>query len=202
MHDENPSLPGYWDKRYASGQTPWDFGGVPVDLGNFLQRSLTPRVLIPGCGSGHEVKAFIAAGYDVTALDISPVAVERAKRTVGAALAHCVQLGDFFTHDLAPESFDLIYERTFVCALTPDRRTAYRDRCAQLLKRGGSLTGYFYYQNTAPDAGPPFGFAWGEADELFSRYFILTKDVEVNDSLPLFAGRERWQERRRTSFKG
>jgi SAM-dependent methyltransferase len=201
MNQENPSRPEYWDQRYASDRTPWDFGGVPTDLQNFLKQITPPRVLIPGCGSGHEIKAFIAAGYDVTALDISSVAVDRAKKLVGPALAHCVELGDFFTHPLAVESFDLIYERTFLCALTPDRREAYRDRCATLLKPSGALSGYFYYQATAPDAGPPFGFAWGEADELFSRYFILTKDVPVNDSLPLFAGRERWQERRRTSFK-
>jgi SAM-dependent methyltransferase len=198
---ENSNLPEYWNQRYASGQTPWDFGGVPENLLTFLKSTVPPRVLIPGCGSGHEIKAFIAAGYDVTALDISPVAVEQAKKLLGSALAHCVQLGDFFTHHLALESFDLIYERTFLCAFSPDRRTAYRDRCAQLLKHGGSLAGYYYYQNTGPADGPPFGLAWGEADELFSRYFILTKDVAVADSLPLFQGRERWQERRRTSFK-
>ncbi len=202
MSASDSAHPAFWDERYRSGQTPWNAGGVPSSLTAFLKNIAPPRVLIPGCGQGHEIRAFIAAGYDVTAIDLSPVAVEQAKENLGAALAHCVQVGDFFTHDLKPESFDLIYERTFLCALSPERRLDYRIRCAQLLKYGGLLAGFFYYQKTPAGEGPPYGLAWGEADELFSRSFILTKDLPVTDSLPMFAGRERWQERRRTAFKG
>lgn len=201
MNDTDPTRPEFWDERYRSGQTPWNFPGVPTDLAEFLKDTTSPRVLIPGCGLGHEIKAFIAAGYDVTALDISEAAVAQAKSALGSALAHCVQLGDFFSHQLEPESFDLIYERTFLCAIPPARRADYRARCAALLKYGGALAGYFYYQRTLPDEGPPHGLAWGEADELFGRYFVLTKDLAATDSVPIFAGRERWQERRRTAFK-
>ncbi len=74
-------------------------------------------------------------------------------------------------------------------------------RMAGLLKYQGSLLGYFYYQKPVISEGPPYGFAWGTADELFGRHFILLKDVPVQDSVPVFAGRERWQEWRRTSFK-
>ena len=207
MDPTHPSHPDYWNSRYLSGETPWDFGGVPADLQEFLLRkpkdSYTPgqgRVLIPGCGSGYEIKAFAAAGYDVTAIDIAPEAVKRARLALGPALASRVLLGDFFKYEFPAASFDLVYERTFLCALMPDRREAYRDRLSYLLKYGGSLLGYFYYQNTELKDGPPFGFPWGEADVLFSRNFLLTKDVPVNDSLAFFAGRERWQERRRTSF--
>src|SRR6266536_4130191 len=76
--------PDFWTSRYLAGKTPWDFGGVPAALKSFLIRSSAPgRVLIPGCGFGYEVQAFHEAGYDVSAIDFSPAAVEQAKRVLG-----------------------------------------------------------------------------------------------------------------------
>jgi SAM-dependent methyltransferase len=78
------SHPDFWTTRYAAGKTPWDFGGVPAALKSFLARSSVPmRVLIPGCGSGYEVQAFHAGGYDVTSIDFSPAAVDQARRVLG-----------------------------------------------------------------------------------------------------------------------
>ncbi len=200
----DPSHPHFWTSRYESGQTPWDFGGVPADLKEYLRSNPKGgRVLIPGCGWGYEVQAFADAGYDVTAIDISPAAVERAHKLVSSALSNRIMVRDFFQHHgFAHASFDLVYERNFLDALLPERREAYRDHMSRLLKYGGSLIGYFYYQNTDLNEGPPFGLAWGEADDLFSRHFILMKDMPVADSLPIYAGRERWQERRRNSSPG
>jgi SAM-dependent methyltransferase len=201
MDQTDPNQAGFWQKHYESGQTPWDFGGVPSDLKAYLKRRPKGgRALIPGCGSGYDVQAFVEAGYDVTALDLAPAAIQLARERVGAGHADCVMEGDFFQSILPAASFDVIYERTFLTAITPDRRTDYRNRMTQLLKHGGALIGYFYYQKTDPKDGPPFGLAWGEGDVLFGRHFILTKDVAVADSLPLFVGRERWQERRRTAY--
>jgi len=178
-----------------------DFGGVPSDLAIYLKRHKKGgRVLIPGCGSGYEIKAFTDAGYEVTAMDLAPAAVERARKFVGPALAKNIFTGDFFQYDFGSAQFDVIYERTFICSLLPERREAYRNRVSSLLKYRGSLLGYFYYQVPDLKAGPPFGFAWGTADDLFSRHFLLVKDTVVSDSLPIFAGRERWQEWHRTSY--
>lgn len=193
---DHPTQPQYWDTRYTSGQTPWDFGGVPAAVQDFITRNPKGgRVLIPGCGAGHEIRAFAEAGWKVTALDISPVAVELARKNAGADLAKRVFLADFFQDRLAAAGFDLIYERTFLCALLPQHRNAYVQRTAELLKPDGRLVGYFYFQKTALKDGPPWGLAWGEADALFQDYFDLDQDVAVADSLPLFKGRERWQVR-------
>lgn len=200
----DPSHPEFWNSRYLSGQTPWDFGGVPGDLKEYLRANPKGgRVLIPGCGWGYEVQAFADAGYDVTAIDLSPAAVECAHKLVNPMLASRIVVRDFFRHHSFPNaSFDVVYERNFLSSILPERREAYRDNMARLLKYGGALIGYFYYQNTDLKDGPPFGLDWGEGDELFSRHFILMKDTVVTDSLPLFAGRERWQERRRNSSPG
>ena len=197
----DPSPPDSRNSRSDAGRIPWESGGVPANLTAYLKRHPRGgRVLVPGCGSGHEIKAFAEAGYEVTALDLAPAAVERVRAHLGPELDSRVLVGDFFQHDLATESFDLVYERTFVRAILPDQRVAYRTRVARLLKYRGSLLGYFFYQAPVPADGPPFGFAWGSADELFARYFLLGKDIPVDDSLPMFAGRERWQEWHRTSY--
>ncbi|MEJ1972938.1 MAG: hypothetical protein WDM96_10910 [Lacunisphaera sp.] len=62
----------------------------------------------------------------------------------------------------------MIYERAFVSSFTPDRRPAYRDRVAQLLKYRGLLLGYYYYNKPSLADGPPFGFAWARPTN-FSR---------------------------------
>src|SRR5438128_1455639 len=80
----NSSRPEFWDVRYAAGQTPWDFHGVPAALREFLETSQPGSVLIPGCGAGYEVRAFDETGWKVTAIDFSPVAVERARSELGA----------------------------------------------------------------------------------------------------------------------
>ena len=182
----------FWTVRYATGRTPWDFGGAPSALRSFLERTPGPgKVLIPGCGSGYEVQAFNAAGYSVSALDFSPAAVDQAKRMLGR-LADRVMLGDFFTHDFG-QRFDLVYERTFLCSMTPSRWPAWVERTAELLVPGGKLIGIFLYgQRAAP--GPPFPLVEVEARRLFETRFELVRSDAVTDSLALFRGMERWQE--------
>jgi SAM-dependent methyltransferase len=186
------SQPDFWTGRYAAGRTPWDFGGVPAALRSFLARATAPgKVLIPGCGSGYEVQAFHAAGYDVTAIDFSPAAVDQAKRLLGV-LAERVILGDFFTHNFGPGRFDLIYERTFLCSMPPSHWPDYAKRMADLLPPGGSLIGVFLY-GQRPE-GPPYPLTDKQADQLFESYFRLSRSENVTDSLPFFHDMERWQE--------
>jgi SAM-dependent methyltransferase len=188
------SQPDFWTTRYIAGKTPWDFGGVPAALKSFLARSSAPgRVLIPGCGSGYEVQAFHGAGYDVTAIDFSPAAVEQAKKVLGV-LAERVILGDFFTYDFDQRRFDVIYERTFLCSMGPSRWPYYLNRVADLLSPGGKLIGIFLYGQPSV-SGPPFPLAdESEAERLFRSRFQLLHNEVVTDSLPFFRDREKWQE--------
>ena len=182
----------FWDSRYRAGRTPWDFGGVPEALRRWLGRAEGPgRVLIPGCGSGYEVRAFAEAGWEVTAIDYAPAAVERARRALGEVLGRKVLHGDFFGHDFGPGQFDLVYERTFLCALPPERWPAYAARMAELLRGGGQLAGTFFYGTN--DDPPPHPLTAATAEAILGPRFIRTADEAVSDSLPMFAGQERWQ---------
>lgn len=195
----SPTDREFWDWRYRNGRTPWDAGAVPAALARFLQThpGQGASVLIPGCGSGWEIEAFAAAGYAVTAIDFSPAAVARARGRLPLELHDRVHEGDFFTYAFAGAPFDLMYERTFLCALPPDRWPEVAARSAQLVRPGGRVIGLYVFG--PKDDGPPFPLDPGEDDRLFSPQFVTTADVAIPaaESLPLFAGAERWKERRR-----
>lgn len=196
---DDPGSPEFWNHRYLAARTPWDFGGIPAPLVRHLAThpGRGAHVLIPGCGSGYEIAAFARAGYRVTAIDFSPPAAARARACVGAELADQVVVGDYFTHEFSAAPFDLVYERTFLCALSPDRWPRLVARTASLLKPRGELAGIYFFGDK--DDGPPFGLAPGEDARLFDETFELVIDqaIPAAESLPLFGGRERWQVRRR-----
>jgi SAM-dependent methyltransferase len=184
--------PDFWEQRYLSGRTPWDFQGVPPALVDFLRRTPgTGSVLLPGCGTGYEVRAFHESGWRPLAIDFSPAAVKHAREVLGL-LAPSVRQADFFVDDLGGP-YDLIYERTFLCSLPPDRWPDYINRMANLLRPGGVLAGLFYY-GSDPE-GPPFPLDATRAGGLFAPFDLrIDRAVPAGQSLPLFAGLERWQE--------
>ncbi len=181
-----------WEERYRSGHTPWDFGGVPSDFSNFLQRQTKPfgHVLVPGCGSAYEVIAFAQAGNCPIGMDLSRTAVARARPKCEAAGASLL-VGDFFHYPFEEKSFDAIYERTFLCAINPSERPAYARRVHQLLKPGGLLFGYFLY-GSEPD-GPPHPLAPGEEKQLLEPWFDCQESRRSRDPLALLAEMEFWQ---------
>ena len=190
MPREDAAKPEFWEKRFRESFTPWDAGRVPGALEQFLKTEpRDQRVLIPGCGSGYEVRAFAEAGIESLAIDFAPAAVERAQRTLGP-IAHLVRLEDFFEFDF-DRPFDLVYERAFLCSLPRPLRPRYVQRVLELLGPRGRIAGFFFFEDG--ERGPPFGLKSGELEALFGKHFDRTADAAMNDSIPIFAGKERWQ---------
>lgn len=190
----DPSAPEFWSERFVRRFTPWDQGGVPAALQRYVARADRPcRVLIPGCGSAYELGYFLQAGWDATAIDFSPAAVAAA-RARNPEHAERILEADFFRYT-PPQPIGLIYERAFLCALPPSMRQAVVRRWAELLPGDGLLAGFFFLGETPK--GPPFGIAATELERLLGSAFIKMQDEPVNDSIPVFAGREVWQVWRR-----
>jgi len=190
----DPLAPGFWDERFERQFTPWDRGGAPAELRAFVAAApASLSVLIAGCGSAYELALMLEAGWDVTAIDFSPVAVARAKSLAGQSADRILQ-ADFFDY-APPRPLDLVYEQAFLCALPRARWPAVAQRWASLLAPGALLAGYFYFDNVAK--GPPFGIARAQLDALLAPHFDCIADEAVTDSVPVFAGRERWMVWRR-----
>jgi hypothetical protein len=64
-----------------------------------------------------------------------------------------------------------------------------------VLRPGGRLAGFFFWSDD--ERGPPFGLKHGELEALLAPGFDRIEDAPVADSIPVFAGRERWQVWRR-----
>jgi hypothetical protein len=188
--EQRPEHPDFWCKRFGEGVTPWDAGRVPEAFAAFIAAQAQPlNTLIPGCGSAWEAAHLATAGWPVTALDFSPAAVTRAREVLGNAPVDLL-CADFFTFSPA-QPYTLIYERAFLCALPRKLWADWGRRVAELLPPGGLLAGYFFLCDQAK--GPPFGILPAQLDDLLATDFACLLDVPVTDSIPVFAGRERWQ---------
>ena len=112
-----------------------------------------------------------------------------AKQAVGQWAERIVQ-ADFFTWESAAP-LELIYERAFLCALPRSLWPQLCARYAALLPPGALLAGFFFFDDT--EKGPPFGISAEQLDALLTPNFIKIEDAAVEDSIPVFDGKERWQ---------
>lgn len=76
-----------WNDHYLKGDTPWDAGRPSTELQRMLAEAhIAPcRALEIGCGTGVNAVWLAQQGFDVTAIDLSPLAIERARHRAGSA---------------------------------------------------------------------------------------------------------------------
>jgi methyl halide transferase len=183
-------MPTDWDERYRTGDMPWEKGAAHPALMEFLKSNpVRGRVLVPGCGLGHDVRALAATADEVVGLDIAPAAVKRAKAHPSVGGERYI-LGDLF--NLPPAlrgSFDLVFEHTCFCAIDPSRRADYVSAVSTALQADGQLLAIFYLDPGLDpgETGPPFGVTREELDAWFGPQFTVIKEWSPSVTYP---GRE------------
>jgi SAM-dependent methyltransferase len=116
----DPAVQAEWDKRYATQEQLWS--GEPNGALVAEVAGLTPgRVLDVGCGEGADAIWLARGGWDVTALEVSGVALERAAghaRDAGVAIrwVHA----ELLEAQLPTASFDLVSAQYPALLRTPD----------------------------------------------------------------------------------
>ncbi len=186
-------MPTDWESRYQTKDMPWEKGAPSPGLVDYLSSEpVRGRVLVPGCGLGHDVRALAATADEVVGIDIAPSAVKGARGfpTVGG---ESYELTDLFA--LPPHlrgSFDWVWEHTCFCAIDPALRAAYVAAVAGALRPGGHLLALFYLDpgQDHPDDGPPFGVSKATLDELFAPRFSLVREWLPQHAYPGREGRE------------
>jgi methyl halide transferase len=153
----------FWEGRFAAGDTPWDRGEVNAQLGAWIAGgALKPcRILVPGCGSGHEVAALAKAGFEVTALDYATEAIGRTRARLDKAGAKATLVEADALAWQPDRPFDAVYEQTCLCALYPDQWRAYADQLHRWLAPGRGIwtkSAYSRPPGAAEGAveGPPY----------------------------------------------
>lgn len=171
--------PSDWNQRYSGGNVPgWDLGRPSSVVLRLLPIVHHPpaRVLVPGCGLGHDAAAIQKRGYSVTALDIAPAVAERALAVNGVSVA----VADFLSADFSEAgfgTFDMLCEHTLFCAIDPADRDRYVDAAARALRPGGKLFGAFVDVDNAAIGrqGPPYGTNAAELLHRFHRSFEVER---------------------------
>ncbi|GAA3240692.1 class I SAM-dependent methyltransferase [Pseudonocardia petroleophila] len=116
----DPAVRSEWDRRYADREQLWSGrpnGALVAELAGLA----VGRVLDVGCGEGADAVWLARAGWDVTALEVSGVALERAAghaRDAGVTV-EWVHAG-LAEADLPPASFDLVSAQYPALLRTPD----------------------------------------------------------------------------------
>ena len=183
-----------WESRYKSGETPWEKGAPSPGLLEYLETNppLDGKILVPGCGWGHDVRAISTPANEVTGLDIAPSAIQGADSFAKTG-RETYRLEDLFNlpSDMR-ETFDWVWEHTCFCAIDPSMRPAYVQAVSTALKPGGHLLAIFYLDpgNDNEHDGPPFGVTPAQLDAFFSDSFQLVREWLPSRAYPGREGRE------------
>lgn len=173
----------YWSNRYNQNQIGWDCGQITTPLKEYIDQLTNKnlKILIPGCGNAYEGEYLWRNGFkNVFILDFAPEAIANFKKIAPDFPSENIIEKDFFDHT---DSYDIIIEQTFFCAIHPSKRKDYAEHSSRLLKENGKLIGVLF--NRDFNGGPPFGGDLTEYETLFSGlYREINIDVCYNSIKP------------------
>jgi methyl halide transferase len=148
-----------WNDRYQTGDTPWDTDHPSTELARVVAEAHIPpgSAIELGCGTGTNAVWLAQQGFDVTAVDGSSLAIERATQRANAA----GMVVRFVVADvLAPPAdvggpFDFFFDRGCYHVVRRDDVQAYL-QTLRLVTRPGSLGLVLAGNAREPhDPGPP-----------------------------------------------
>lgn len=179
----------FWDARY--GEEGFAYGDRPSRLLMGWQdtiRTDCKTALVPACGEGRDAVWLARLGLDVTAVDLSPVGLEKTREL---AAKHNVDVktveADLMAWDWPEKGFDLI--AAMFAHMPPDMRSGLHRRMQSALKTGGYvfLEGFtpeqIEYQEEYGSGGPP-------VREMLFAPEAIRKDFEGLSPLALWTGVE------------
>jgi SAM-dependent methyltransferase len=182
----------YWQDVYTTeGKPGWDLQEPAEALKDMIQRVKFPksRILVLGCGEGHDAALFAQAGHIVTAVDFSAEGIKRGREKY-KDLSNLT----FFQENIfnLPQdwnfSFDVIIEHTCFCALPTEQRKNLISVWRRLLHEEGQLMGVFF--TMLKRSGPPYGATEFELRELLKPHFQFLFWGRWRQSLPRRQGKE------------
>jgi len=179
----------YWNNRYKENEIGWDIGTISPPLKAYFNQLANKelKIIIPGCGNAYEAEYLVENGFkNVFLVDVSPLALESFSQRVPHFPKENLICDDFFNHS---ETYDLMVEQTFFCALDPSLRAKYAQHTAEILKPNGKLVGLLFDAILNIDH-PPFGGNKAEYLTYFTPFFEVAIMETSTNSIPPRVGRE------------
>ena len=181
--------PTGWDSAYEAGsRAPWDIGRPQPAFVRLADGGLLRgRVLDAGCGSGEHALLATARGADVVGVDVSPRAIERARRkagerglTVRFEVADALRLGELGL------TFDTVIDSGLFHVFDDADRARYVTSLASVLEPGGTCY-LMCFSDRQPGTMGPRRVSQEELRAAFSDGWAVTSIVaeafEVNPGL-------------------
>ena len=184
-----------WAGRYRDQDTPWDLGRAhPELLRRLVAGELAPfdggRALVAGCGRGYDALALAEAGWQVTAVDLVPLETPSLRKL--EELGGCFEVRDALAFR-AEESFDLVFDHTFFCAIQPQERASFGEMVRSVTGPGSVVVSLvFPFDKPLEDGGPPFGFQAADLQEALGASFRSEVDELVIEGVSRRTWKERW----------
>jgi len=144
-HNHNADLPEFtqefWDERYASAEAIWS-GEPNPHLVEQVAHLAPGDALDVGSGEGADAIWLASRGWHVTAIDVSPVALDRAARQAASRASEVAdritwRQADVLSWAPPPAQFDLVSAQ-FMHLPGPARESLHR-RLATAVRPGGTL---------------------------------------------------------------
>lgn len=149
-----------YKERYKAKTTPWDTGRPDFNLVDIVNK--TPiekcKALDVGCGSGHNSIWLAQQEFLVTGVDVSEIALQKAKENASKDKVSCTfLLLDFFEKDIPGLLFNFIFDRGCFHSYDSDHeRKKFAERVAYHLDEAGLWFAIIGSTDEPPGApGPP-----------------------------------------------
>ncbi|MFE9693216.1 class I SAM-dependent methyltransferase [Micromonospora sp. NPDC005806] len=174
-----------------SGGPPWDIGGPQPALAQVLDDGVKgPKVLDIGCGPGDLAIALARRGYEVTAIDISRVAIDMARaKAAGEGLTVHFEVHDATALSLPSAPFDSVFDSGLLHSLVR-RGGVGADEYLALLPGLAAPGATVFVLAVSLEAGQ----GWGVTEELLRAGFAepewVDTEVEEIDVAAEMDGRE------------
>ena len=143
------------------GWIPWSDGRPnPLVVEWAVGQQDLGRALVVGCGLGEDAAFLDQRGWDVTAFDLSPTAVEWAKELFSESEIEWLAADLLDLPDEWNSSFDLVLEVHILQAMPESVRLQASSKLAPLVREEGNLICIGRYQtDDEPVEGPPWPLA-------------------------------------------
>lgn len=179
----------FWNIKYKNNQIGWDLGEISPPLKAYFEQlaNKNTKILIPGGGNSYEAEWLFKNGFDnVFVVDIAEIALKNIKQRIPDFPSSQLIHANFF--DIT-DSFDLIVEQTFFCAIHLSLRPNYAKKMHELLTENGKLVGLLF-DAKLNENHPPFGGNQKEYLTYFNPYFSIEIMEKARNSIASRRGME------------